>query len=223
VKTKNAKNVSALRVLAFLLPALLVSCAAAPARVAEPAGFAVSENPGLPGTGRMVTVSAGLDLFVRSTERETRAALIRQAGNLGGFVFSAAGASVVVWVPAENMEDFLTYAGTLGNVENERRSGRDITDQFQNDVVRLDSLRNVRARYLALLDRATAVSEMLSIERELERVVLEIERLEARIRQAETSVAYSTVTVRIRERSRPGPVGWVFYGLFRGIRWLFVW
>jgi hypothetical protein len=64
---------------------------------------------------------------------------------------------------------------------------------------------------------------MLSIEKELERINLEIERLEGRMQLAEFNVSYSNITIRFREKARPGPVGWVFYGLFRGIKWLFVW
>jgi len=225
-----SKAIHALGVSALLLPALLLSCAAGPPR-AEPAlpsgNFAPAHSPSETtealGRGRMIAVSVSMDLLVRNTEEEARASLIQQAGSLGGFVLRATETSIVARVPAESVDGFLEYARSLGTAQNERRTGTDITDQFMNDVIRLDNLRNVRVRYLALLDRANTISEMISIERELERVVLEIERLEARARQAESSVAYSTVSIRVRERSRPGPVGWVFYGLFLGIRWLFVW
>jgi len=216
-----AKVFKALRFLFFLLPVLLPSCAAAPR--AEPAVFAPSENQEASDGGRMIVISVSLDLFVRNTEEEARAQLIHRAGSLGGFVQNATANAIVARIPSARMDEFLDYARTLGEAENERRTGRDITDQFRNDAIRLDGLKNVRNRYLALLDRANTINEMLNIERELERIVLEIERLEARLRQAETNVAYTTVTVRVMERARPGPVGWVFYGLFLGIRWLFVW
>ncbi|MDR2693406.1 MAG: DUF4349 domain-containing protein, partial [Chitinispirillales bacterium] len=87
----------------------------------------------------------------------------------------------------------------------------------------LNNFKAVRDRYLALLEKAEAVDEILSIEKELERVNLEIEKLEGRIKYAEQSVSYSIITVYFRERTKPGPVGWVFYGLYYGIKWLFVW
>ncbi|MDR1024131.1 MAG: DUF4349 domain-containing protein, partial [Treponema sp.] len=67
------------------------------------------------------------------------------------------------------------------------------------------------------------VSDILSIEKELERINTEIELLEGRIKYAELSVEYSDITVRFREKAKPGPFGWIFYGFYRGIRWLFVW
>jgi hypothetical protein len=121
------------------------------------------------------------------------------------------------------MDSFLNHARTLGNIEHESRTGTDITDQYRDNVIRLDSLTNVRNRYLALLEQADTVSDILSIERELERVNTEIELLEGRIRHAELSVAYSNITIRFNERTRPGPIGWIFVGLYHGIRWLFVW
>jgi len=36
-------------------------------------------------------------------------------------------------------------------------------------------------------------------------------------------VAYSTISLELREPTRPGIVGAVFYGLYRVVRWLFVW
>jgi hypothetical protein len=121
------------------------------------------------------------------------------------------------------MENFMNNARTLGKIENETKTGTDITEQYRDNVIRLESLKSVRDRYLALLENANAVKDILSIEKELERVNTEIEILEGRIKYAELSVAYSNITVRFEEKTRLGPLGWIFYGLYLGIEWLFVW
>jgi hypothetical protein len=170
----------------------------------------------------MITYTVSLALSVRNT-RETRDILLEHVKDNNGFVVRETESFITSRIPSENMDNFLHHARTLGNVENESRTGTDITDQYRDNVIRLDSLKNVRNRYLVLLDRANTVSDILSIERELERLNTEIEILEGRIRHAELSVAYSNITVRFREKTRPGPVGWVFLGLYHGVRWLFVW
>jgi len=104
------------------------------------------------------------------------------------------------------MEDFVNSARTLGKIENETKTGRDITDQYRDNVIRLESLKSVRSGYLTLLEKANTVSDILSIEKELERVNTEIEILEGRIKHAELSVTYSNITVRFREKVKPGPV-----------------
>ena len=171
---------------------------------------------------RMVTYTASIRLSVKDVDG-TRNGLAEHIEQYNGYITREAVNSITARIPAEYMDAYITYAKTLGNVESESKTGQDITDQYRDNVIRLESLQAVRDRYLVLLDRANAVNEILSIERELERVNLEIDLIEGRIRHAEASVAYSSITVRFDERAKPGPLGWVFYGLYRGIVWLFVW
>jgi len=216
---------------AFVL-VLLLSCAAAPvsapsASYEAAAGYAsdsvsASRSSEVSADNRMITYTASLAISVKDTD-ETRVKLTEQIKTLNGFIVRETENLITARIPAANMDNYINFAKTLGNVENETRTGTDITDQYQDTVLRLDGLKNVRNRYVALLEQANTVSDILSIEKELERINLEIERLEGRIQQAEHNVAYSNITVRFGERVRPGPVGWVFFGLYHGIKWLFVW
>jgi hypothetical protein len=171
---------------------------------------------------RMVTYSVSLRLSVKNTD-ETRKILVEQVNSNNGFIVRESDDYITSRIPVAHMEAFLTNARTLGKIDNATKTGTDITDQYRDNVVRLDNLKNVRNKYLALLEKANAVSDILSIERELERVNTEIEILEGRIKYAELSVAYSNITVTFRERAKPGPLGWIFYGLYRGLKWLIVW
>jgi hypothetical protein len=171
---------------------------------------------------RMVTYSVSLRLSVKNTE-ETREKLLEQVKNNKGFIVKETDNYITTRIPADNMENFLSSARPLGKIEYETKTGTDITDQYRDNIIRLDSLRTIRDRYLALLEKANTVNDILTIEKELERINTQIELLEGKIKYAELSVAYSNITVGFRERAKPGPVGWIFYGLYRGIKWLFVW
>ena len=214
---------------------VLTSCASAPAKASMEAPMAYEtsqaarfsesssdQSSDVRNNERMITYTISLGLFVQDTE-DTRDKLLERVKNTNGFIVRESENIVTSRIPAENMDDYLRYAKTLGKIESESKTGTDITDQYRDNVIRLDSLKNVRNRYLALLDQANSVSDILNIEKELERINTNIELLEGRIKYAEDSVAYSNVTVRFREKSKPGPVGWVFYGLYHGIKWLFVW
>jgi len=183
---------------------------------------AVNRSRSAENDNRMVTYSVLLGLSVKNTE-ETKKALVEQTANNKGFIVKETDDYIQARIPAENMDNFLKSARTLGKIENETKTGTDITDQYRDNVIRLESLKNVRDRYLALLGKANTVSDILSIEKELERINTGIELLEGRIKYAELSVSYSDIAVRFREKAKPGPVGWIFYGLFRGVKWLFVW
>ena len=36
-------------------------------------------------------------------------------------------------------------------------------------------------------------------------------------------VAMATISVDLEEDVSPGPIGWIGYGIYRGVKWLFVW
>jgi len=170
----------------------------------------------------MISYTVFLELSVKNSD-ETRELLNEQIEHHNGFIVRITDNAITARIPSEQMENYLAYARTLGEVRNETKTGTDITDQYRDNVIRLENLKTVRTRYLELLERAESVSDILGIERELERVNTQIDIMEGRIRHAELSVAYSNITVRFSERARPGPVGWIFYGLYQGIKWLFIW
>jgi hypothetical protein len=39
----------------------------------------------------------------------------------------------------------------------------------------------------------------------------------------ESQVSLATIHLTLEKPTRPGPLGWVFYGAYRGVKWLFVW
>ena len=195
------------------------SCAASPSAMAPEFSM---ERQSSEGEERMIAYTVVLELTVKDPA-DTRDILVEYIKNHQGYIVRETENNIAARIPAEYMDDYLAATKTLGRIDRERRTGTDITDQYRDNVIRLDSLRNIRDRYLAILARANTVSEIISIERELERINTEIELLQGRIRHAEQSASYASITVRYSERTRPGPVGWVFYGLFHGIKWLFVW
>jgi len=170
----------------------------------------------------MVTYTVSLGLSVNNVE-DTKGKIIEQVSVFDGYITRESNNSITMRIPTDKMDEFIEAAKKYGKVENESKTGVDITEQYRDNVIRLENLKNVRDRYLTLLQSANTVTEILNIERELERVNTEIDILEGRVRFAEMSVAYSNITVRLHERVKPGPLGWIFYGLYRGVKWLFVW
>jgi len=171
---------------------------------------------------RMITYTVNIQISVNNVD-ETRKILAEQIEKFDGFITRESNNQITTRIPVENMDEFLGITRTLGKVENESKTGVDITDQYRDNVIRLENLRNLRSRYLEILQMAETVADLLSIEKELERVNTEIEIMEGRIQYAQMSAAYSNITVRFNERVRPGPLGLIFYGLYLGVKWLFVW
>ena len=148
---------------------------------------------------------------------------IERTKTRGGWVQQSGKGYVTVRIPDRGLEEFLTAIEDLGEIEDKEISGRDVTSQYRDTKIRLENLESAHRRYQGLLEQATTVSETLSVEKELERVVTEIEVLKGRVQYLEKQVAFSTVTLRFRKASKPGPLAWPFVALYLGVKWLFVW
>lgn len=88
----------------------------------------------------------------------------------------------------------------LGRVEHQEVSGRDVTEEYVDLKARLSNAYKVRARLRAILEeKAKKVADILEVEKELERVGENIERLEGKLRYLRDQVDLSTITIRLHE------------------------
>jgi hypothetical protein len=170
----------------------------------------------------MMAYTVSLTLKVKDRE-VAKTKIIDEMNKGNGYIIEESIDYIRMWIPAINLDDFIYEIKSLGTVESERKTGVDITEQYRDNEIRLENLKRVRDKYQDLLEEAKTVVDIVSVEKELERVNTEIDLMEHKIRNAEQSVAYSKVTIFYEEKTKPGPLGWIFYGLYQGIRWLFVW
>ncbi len=108
------------------------------------------------------------------------------------------GARLLVRVPSGSFEDLVTKLGGLGKVKVERIYSNDITGQYYDAEARLRNFERQEQRYLELLDRADRISDIIAVERELERLRGQIEMLIAQIRAWDSAVGLSTIRVELR-------------------------
>ena len=223
-----------LAVFAFLIigcaykPAPMPSSGAVPMAYEGERGSRASEDLGTAGQGeqefdaRMVISSARLRLEVAQQDT-VHAKVIKLAGKYKGYVLSSGDMETAIRIPSINFYDAIAEIETYGKVVAKDITGQDITDEYRDLNVRLDNAEKTRQRYLALLDRANNVSDMLKIEAELERINVQIETMKGKLERLHHLVEYSTITVNTSKEIRPGPIGYVFYGLYKGLTWLMVW
>jgi|GEM_PF-1374930 len=162
---------------------------------------------------RTARVTVEVDSFDRANER-----LTDYARSTGGFVGDSTrridGEGNDTWtvgrvtlrIPAENYSEALAFVGETGTVQASEQSTRDVTEQVVDSEARLENLRSEREQLRALYQRANTTEDVLAVQQELARVQTEIERTEAQLQQLERQVAFTTVTVEIRE-PRPDTLG----------------
>ena len=175
-----------------------------------------------PANERMVIRSAYIHL--QALEQDTvHAKVIKLAEKYQGYVLSSGSSETVIRIPYARFNEAICEIESFGDVADKNIRGEDISEEYQDLNIRLENAEKTRQRYLILLDKANNVSEMLRIEAELERVNVQIESLKGRIEKLSHLVEHATITVNTSKIIRPGPVGYVFYGMYKGLEWLFVW
>jgi hypothetical protein len=122
------------------------------------------------------------------------------ARKAGGYLVRRDDTTITVRVPSKRFQTSLEDAMRLGDVLHRRVDVRDVTEEYTDLQIRLRNAEAVRKRLEELLARADNVSHALEVERELERVAGEIERMKGRLKMLGELVAFSTITVQFQSR-----------------------
>jgi hypothetical protein len=75
----------------------------------------------------------------------------------------------------------------------------DVTDQYTDLESRISTKKAIEIKYIALLDRAKTIAEILEIERQIGFLRTDIEAAEARFKTISNQIAYSTLDITIYE------------------------
>lgn len=126
-------------------------------------------------------------------------------------------------VPEASLNAVLDSLATLGRVASRTVSAEDVTEQAIDLDARLKALLVTRDRLRQLHEKASSVSDVITVERELARVQGEVDSLEGRLKHLRSSAALAEVQVSIRQKVVLGPLGIVAQALGTVITKLFVW
>ncbi len=161
---------------------------------------------------------------------ETVAAVEKLAEDIGGYIQSSSvngrdfyasqygdrtyrTAYYELRVPVDKFRSVMDGLSELGNVPYSSINADNITEQYTDVQARLTSCQAEETRLLELLDKADTVDEMLQIESYLSDVRYEIESYTAQIKNWDSRISYSTVSLTIQEvslytDSSPADVGY---------------
>jgi len=175
--------------------------AAAPAPVPGPSGDSPIATDASPGRGPLLIYEAHMFLAVFKVEENIKA-VATVARESGGFLSQQTDASIVIRIPAAKFNSIIESIEAMGDVLHRQVQAMDVSEEFRDVEIRIQNSMQVRDRLAQLLTRATTVEESLQIERELERLTSEIERLKGRMRFLQDRIAYSTITVSFQPKEQ---------------------
>jgi len=117
---------------------------------------------------------------------------------MGGYLASRSDAAIVVRVPKARFQDLVAEIAKVGDVLHRNIEAIDVSDQVVDLEARLKNARAMRDRLEQLLQGAKATKDALEIEKELGRVMADIEVMEGKLQLFNDKIAYSTVTVNFQ-------------------------
>ena len=107
-------------------------------------------------------------------------------------------ASLTIRVPSSRFADALQQLRTLeGEIQTSGVSAQDVTDQFVDLQARLAAKQAEEQRYLAILNRAGTIDEILKVDASLGTVRTQIEQLTGQINSIKQRTDYSTISMSI--------------------------
>ncbi|MBQ9979608.1 MAG: DUF4349 domain-containing protein [Oscillospiraceae bacterium] len=109
-----------------------------------------------------------------------------------------------VRVPAAQYKDFLASVSetdALGYVTNKSQDSQNVTAQYTDYEIRLETLNTQYETLLELLDKSETIDDVIALEARISEVTYEIESIESSLRNLDRKVSYSTVTISLQEVS----------------------
>ncbi len=188
---KKADKVS--RTLASPAPAPDVSGEPAP----EPAIAEPDDQPD--DHGRQIVYTANMQIGVYNVKKAMEIAEALP-GRLGGWVHNRQEGFITMKIPAEHLRRAMDELSRLGNVVSRELQATDVTAEYVDLDTRIKVLRETQTQLLALLKRAKSVEEALNVRRALDDVTMQLELALGRMRQLQSQISFSTLTVTLSEQ-----------------------
>jgi len=169
---------------------------------------AEKETAAAPSNAPMIVKTAELSLVSRDfddTRKRIDQIISKYGGYLGQLSTSAPNESArslngTLRVPSPKLVDALAELKSLGRVETESQKGEEVTQQYVDLEARLANSRNTEARLTDILrNRTGKLSDVLEVEKELDRVRGELEEMEAERKSLLKQVAFASISISIRE------------------------
>jgi hypothetical protein len=167
------------------------------------------------GTGRPVEQTGDVSKIIRDGTMSIRvakddfsegfASVTRIAVNNGGFVISSQtrgqrAGTLTLRIPAARFDEAMLSLREIGTVQAQSITGKDVTAQFIDLQARLRIAKARRTVLLGLQATATTIPEVLTVQRQLDNVQLQIEQIQGNLNFINDQVAEATIRVDLHEQ-----------------------
>jgi hypothetical protein len=120
--------------------------------------------------------------------------------------------NISIRIPNQSFDAFINeISNGVTYFDKKEISSQDVTEQFIDIEARLKAKRTLENRYLQILNKASKVSEILEIEKELATIREEIEAKQGQLQYLQSKVSMSTITIEMYTENPSGGNATVSY------------
>jgi Domain of unknown function (DUF4349) len=163
---------------------------------------------------RLMTYDVSMRMVVQNIASALDS-LKAMTSNLKGYMQSMEENTIIVRIPSARLNEAFEQVAKIGEITSRNIKGTDVTEEMMDLDIRLRTTEETRNRLAELLKKSDKVEELLKVEKEMQRVVGELELIKGRIKYLSHAVAYSTLTVALNspvaqtEPRESTPFSWV--------------
>lgn len=176
------------------------------------------------------------DLRFRTSDAlKTKELIKRSVSEMKGYISNESSSlidnqnqyTVIIRVPSQNFDKLLEkISASASRIDSKNIYVEDVTQQYIDLDKRLKTKKELEARYIQLLQKATKVEEVLKIEEQIGNLRADIESTEGQLRYLTNQVNLSTLTVTFYESNVNSgfwyKLGQAFKNGWSNILWVFV-
>lgn len=168
-----------------------------------------SGSAGIPvaDTSRKIITSGSINIVVKEIQESVQK-VEAMAMEMGGYIerssmafregTNQANANVVIRIPQGRFADATSRIEALGRVKAKSFSGQDVTGEYVDIEARLKTLQQQEGRLLAIMGKTDKLSDVLMLEKELQRVRNEIEMLQGRLKRLNHVTELATINLELQ-------------------------
>lgn len=154
-------------------------------------------------TDRLIIQDTGLSLQVKDVQK-TIDEIENKTKEFGGFLITshlskpdrAASGNISIRVPEDKRKEAMSaYKMMAVKVVSESVNGTDVTDQYTDLQAQLEVLQKTKIKFEEILDRATAVNDLLNVQQQLISLQSQIDSVKGQQKYYEQSAKLSKITI----------------------------
>jgi len=110
----------------------------------------------------------------------------------------------MIRIPADRFDPVMQALAPLGKILSSSEQRSDVTEQYVDLTIQNQSYHAQLDNYYRLMNKATAVEDIIKIQAQIDQITLNLNQVEGRLRYLNSQIDVSTITVNLQE---PEPVG----------------